>query len=325
VSLNLLPVRLSWRRSGRLPAAALLALIGGLASGCIASYQTVPWVNTQRYPGPMEQRANLPPGSQDDYPEGPEVVLIVRHADPVEVRQAGMPQGTPMAFYDKRARVHSGSWVHSGSGGRAEVIWPHGTSILLLGYGTGIVGSTSRGEPTFVFREMATARLEPSREEHIELLGGAKLVASQGPIVLARVRDDIVELRNQSSDDVTVEFRDEILLIEPGEVVDLALLSSGARPVARSRSFESVRGQGFELEVSGESEPRVEGQTLVFDASGPTEIEGLGVRVRVRANERVTFQGVAGPIVSKNASPIMVPTEAPEQDPKAIENETSQP
>jgi len=291
-------------RMGRPLCAVLLA---GLASSCIASYQTVPWVDTQRYPGPMEQRANLPPGSRDDYPEGPEVVLIVRHADPVEVRRAGLPQGTPMAFYDKRARVHSGSWVHSGSGGRAEVIWPHGTSVLLLGYGTGIIGSTSRGEPTFILREMSSVRLEPAREERIELLGGAMLVVSRGPIVIARVRDDILELRNQSDADATVEFRDETLVIEPGEVVDLALLSSGARPTARARSYERVEGAGFSLDVAGEVESRAEGDIVVLVASGPTEIEGLGVRISVRADERVTFHGLGGPIAAPIAAPVAAP------------------
>lgn len=283
--------------SGRRFLGGAWLLLAGVASGCIASYQTVPWVDTQRHPGPMEQRANLPPGSQDDYPEGPEVVLIVRHADPVQVRRPGLPQGTPMAFYDKRARVNSGSWVHCGTGGRAEVIWPHGSSVLLIGYSTGVVGSTSRGDPTFVFREMDSARLEPTREERIELLGGAVVVATQGPVMIERVRDDILELRNQSGEDVKVEFLDETLLIEPGEVVDLALLTAGARPRPRARSYERVAGKGFTVEVAGSIAAEVDGNLVAIAATGPTEIHGLGLSVNVRADERVTINGFGGPAV----------------------------
>lgn len=301
----------------------------GVVSSCIASYQTVPWVDTQRYPGPMEQRANLPPGSQDDYPKGPEVVLVVRHADPVQVRRAGLPQGTPMAFYDKRARVHSGSWVHSGDGGRAEVLWPHGTSVLLIGTNTGIVGSTSRGDPTFVLREMASVRIEPTREERITLLGGAVLVASQGPVMIERMRSDILELRNQSEDDVTVEYRDDTLVIEPGEVVDLALLSSGAAPRPRARSYDRLLGTGYEVQVAGDVSTRIDGAEVEIASDGPTEIQGLGVSVNVGSGERVTINGLGAPLgpLQAVAPPAQPASEdgTPDEDASGDEARTTEP
>ena len=51
-------------------------------------------------------------------------------------------------------RINAGSWVFSGAGGRLEVLWPSGTSVVLFGSCTGVVGSESLGESTFYFQEI---------------------------------------------------------------------------------------------------------------------------------------------------------------------------
>jgi hypothetical protein len=68
-------------------ALVLTALTVGTA-GCIASVEDVPWVDTQRYPKPMNPRADLPPGSAELYAPGPEVVLV--HLEHTPYEDAGL-------------------------------------------------------------------------------------------------------------------------------------------------------------------------------------------------------------------------------------------
>ena len=103
----------------------------------------------------MEPTADpLPLGTMGQHPVGPEEVLVVRIADPVHVRRPGEASSYPLHFYSKQSRMNAGTWVFSGSGGRLEVLYPENTSIMLYGLGSGVVGSESRGEPIFFFREL---------------------------------------------------------------------------------------------------------------------------------------------------------------------------
>jgi len=43
-------------------------------------------------------------------------------------------------------RVHAGSEVSSAPGGRIEVLWSNGNSIVLFDGGAGVVGSPSKGQ-----------------------------------------------------------------------------------------------------------------------------------------------------------------------------------
>ena len=182
------------RFPARSAAAAALALALGTA-GCIASVEDVPWVDTQRYPKPMNPRGDLPPGSAELYAPGPEVVLVVRTADPVQVRRAGEVQGHPLHFYDKRERVQAGSFVHTGSGGRAELAWANGTTVKLSGDCTAVVGSTSRGDPTLYLLDVRSK--EEFEEGHMPGLvhapGGQLVQATDQWVAVRGAAPDFAE------------------------------------------------------------------------------------------------------------------------------------
>jgi hypothetical protein len=317
-------------------ALVLTALTVGTA-GCIASVEDVPWVDTQRYPKPMNPRADLPPGSAELYAPGPEVVLVVRTADPVQVRRAGEVQGHPLHFYDKRERVQAGSFVHTGSGGRAELAWANGTTVKLSGDCTAVIGSTSRGDPTLYLLDVAVAVIVPRVAERFELAGGAELEVDAGPVVLERVAPDVLRVRNSSRETLAVAFRDARMVIDPGELVDLPILAAGARPT-ESEPESRLLGSGFSVATWGDVRLAREGDAIAADAGGPGEVEGLGVRVRVAAGDRVWLSGAAGtdappaPKAPRSAigpasAPVMPPREpapdaAPEPTPDAAPEPT---
>ena len=107
-----------------------LALALSLAPGCVW------WRDAQRWPGPMRATVEpLPPGDLAYHPPGPEEVSLIRHADQVQVRPAGALQGHPLSFYDKKVRLKAGGAAIVAPGGRAEILWPEGSSIVLFGRG----------------------------------------------------------------------------------------------------------------------------------------------------------------------------------------------
>jgi hypothetical protein len=241
----------------------------------------------------MEASVNpLPQGDFVGEVTGPEEVYIVRHADPVQVRPAGLPSSFPLSFYDKDIRVGAGSTVYSAPGGRVEIIWPDGTSIVMFGRGTGIVGSTSRGEPAFTFREVERALLDLNHDEEIELYGGAHLTASTGPFILDHVREDILRVKNQSQSAGRIAFREAVFTLDPGQVVDLPVLSGGARPSPRDSGLAFARAGGFAIEYGGAIERVPAEGAVVLAATGDHEIHGLGVSVRLRPGEEARFRGL---------------------------------
>jgi hypothetical protein len=274
-------------------AARLVAavLVSATCAGC-STYGRWPFWSTQLHPEPMVASNNpLPPGAQLLYPEGPEEVLIVRHADPVRVRPAGRTGGYPLAFHSKTARLHAGSSVSVAPGGRAEVLWDDGTSIVLSDRGFGLVGSPSRGEPLFTFLEIDRVWIDLKGEEQIELVGGSRLSASRGPIVLDRVRQDVVRVKNQSKVAARIAFREDVVDLEPGQAVDLPLLSAGGRPAKSATSGDAALGPGFTVQASGSVQTDADGSRVRVVAVGEHEIRGLGVRVRLDRGEEVEFAG----------------------------------
>ncbi len=256
-------------------------------------YGRWPFWTTQRDPGPMTNAVDpLPAGAQAEYPEGPEEVLVVRHADPVKVRPAGRTAGFPLSFYDKTTRVHAGSSVSVAPGGRVEVLWNDGSSILMSDRGFGLVGSPSRGESMFTFLEVTTAWIDLKGEEQIDLVGGARLSAASGPIALERVRADILRLKNQSKEPCRIAFREDVIDLDPGQAVDLPLLSAGGRPTRSATSAEIVIGPGFEVRSSGSVQTGTDATGVRVQAVGEHEIQGMGVRVRLDRGEEVEFQGL---------------------------------
>lgn len=269
-----------------------LALTLGLvfvASSC-TGLRRWPWGTTQRAPAPMENDVNpLPPGDRERLPPGPEEVLVLRHADPVQVRPAGLTASFPLSFYNKSLRVNAGSGVSSAPGGRVEILWPGGNSIVLFGRSSGLVGSPSRGEPAFVIRQVERAQIEFNADEQIELLGGARLAASTGPFVLDHVREDILRVKNQSKGPGRISFRDALLVLDPGQVVDLPLLASGARPVQSDPGLQQSGGAGFRVAWSGQVDVEPADGAVRVRALGEHELVGLGLHVRMERDEEVLF------------------------------------
>lgn len=306
-------------------------------------------VKTQRLPRPMVDAVDpLPPGTIDQYPPGPEEVTVVRHADPVQIRPAGLSSSFPMPFYRKQARVNSGTWVLCGAGGRAEVFWPNGTAVLLDGHGTGVIGSASRGDPTFSLHELDRARILLMPGDRIELLGGSILVVDEpipsgpvtpsspptsgtngqdesidsegedidigptrvGPIVVEHPREEVLRVINRCKEAATVLFREDSLRVEPGEALDIPLLAAGGRPFQADPGFQTLAGR---VEVRGEVEivPGRYGDSL--RALGEHEMRGLGVRVRLDTGEAASFSDLSGRSLIEN------PPEQPSEEESATD------
>jgi len=263
----------------RLGLCALLLGTLGLA-GC----------NPQIWPKPMDaRRSPLPPGAL--WQEGPEEVTLVRLADPVKVRPPGQNAGFPVLYYDKSRRVRAGSGVLVDAGGRAEILWPSGTSVTLTGPGAGVVGSTSRGDPTFVFEGLGLARLNVVSPDQVQLLGGSILTGDSGPYLVRRSGPETIQVRNQSKEPLMVAFRTTEFEIGPGQQIDLPLISGGAAPTAGD-GFRVIDADGYWIEARGDVQSQAGQGGLRLQASGPHEIRGLGVRMKLSEGDSVTFTGL---------------------------------
>jgi len=257
-----------------------------LCTGC--------FVRVQRIPGPMRnQKDPLPPGTLDMFDEGPEEVLVLRHADPIQVRPANSASSFPLKFFRKQARVNSGSWVFCGAGGRAEIIWPNGTSLLLFGRGSGVIGSKSREEPSFFFQELTRASVTLTAGDHLQLLGGALLYADSGPFVLENDRVEIVRVRNRSKATGRVVFRDGVFDLDAGQVIDLPLLESGGQPIQVDPSFQTLETGGAPISVRGDVEILPDPDGTRVRAGGEHEIRAYGVRVRLDVGEEALFRDLS--------------------------------
>lgn len=277
----------SLRSPLRLPA-VLLAGAGLVLAGC--------FVDTQRLPGPMPGVVDpLPPGSLELYPPGPEQVLVIRHADPVQVRPAGMSSSFPMHFYRKQERVNAGSWVFSGAGGRLEVFWPDGATARFFGTATAIVGSPARGEASLIVRDVDKLSITLTEGRQIELVGGSVLVSDTGPFVVERIRPDILRIHNASKGVGRLAFREERIDLDPGNVLDLPLLPGGGDPVARPPGFQRVDTAGGPVEVRGDVDVEREEVGTRILVRGEHEVRGLGQRVRLGEGEELWIGPLGAP------------------------------
>ncbi len=263
--------------------------------GSCAGWTRWPWGTTQRWPGAMGNSVEpLPAGESHLFEEGPEEVLVLRHADPVKVRPTGLSAGYPLTFYRKSVRVHAGSEVSSAPGGRIEVLWPNGNSIVLFDGGTGVVGSPSKGQSSFLFLGCERARIDLKEADQIELLSGARLSASTGPFVLERTREDVLRVSNQSKGTGEVLFRDAAIRLDPGQEVELALLSAGGKPMQVDTGQKQIEGAGYTVRWSGSVDAAREGDSVRARALGENEIQANGVHVRLEKDETVRFEGLGG-------------------------------
>ena len=256
------------------------------------------WIDTQRHPGPMiAEEGPLPPGSADQFEAGPEEVIVTRLADPVFVRRPQEASSFPLYHYRKQERLNAGSWVFAGAGGRVEVLYPGGTSVMLLGHGAGVVGSESRGEPLFFFEEVDRAVLHLGEDEQVRLLGGAVLTANGGPVALERQEDDVLRVINRSLKTCWVAYREEVLQLDPAEVVDLPLLDGGTGPLASPEGFKRLRvgDDGPPVDVRGDVEASVEPGATRLRASGEHEVLALGLRLRLDPGDEVVLSTLDAP------------------------------
>ena len=268
-----------------------LALGSALAlSGC----------RTQRWPEPMP----LPPGgeaallaAQADQPRSAEEVRCVRHADPVNVRPAGLLSGYPLKFYDHSARLQAGAWVVVGAGGRAEVYWPEeNLSIELFDTGALQIGERDRDEPAAHLTNITTARIRLTPGNRVQLEGGATLAGDpdldSGPFVVERRYDSALRVFNRSKRTGYIGYREETLSLGPGEAVDLPLLALGADPFDSNLRTRRARGAG-NLEVEFDGGVRaVEGDAQSVRVEADTfrgSARALGLRVNLEAGDEAAF------------------------------------
>lgn len=302
---------------------AAMALTALLALGCAGCQMENPWpkLRAQRWPAPMSGPGErLAGGPAQAHPPGPEEVLVIRHADPVQIRPAGMPAAFPMRHHDKERRVNAGSWVFSAPGGRAEVLWPDGASIVLFGRATGLVGSPTRGEPTFRLIEGERATIMPLEGARFELMGGSILEAPSGPYKVVLAGGDTVRVTNQSKRSGEIWYREEILRLEPGQTVDLPLLDGGCAPTSDAPPEREVRAAGVRARVDGRAELRAHPQGIVVTAAGDHEVRALGIRLVVGEGERAFIGQPGGPVSFEEAGEVLGDGDAPPLAPPQIES-----
>lgn len=270
-----------------------------LVQGCAGAWRW-PWGYTQRWPGPMESLADpLPAGDRELYKEGPEQLLVLRHADPCQVRPAGYASSFPLTFHKKQLSVHSGSCVYTAPGGRIEVLWPNGSSISLSGRGAGIIGSKSRGEPAFVFQQVDRAQIQLQERDEVELVGGARLSAEGGPFLLSLLRHDLLRLKNQSKGPGEVSYRASVFHLDPGQIVDLPLGTTPGTPRPESGDWQTANEAGLSVEWQGALERADADGALGLRALGEHEIRALGLRVHLERDEEVRFRPLGEPVAKR--------------------------
>lgn len=196
------------------------SLVAALCVGC----------QVQAHPGPMGGPDEVPPGLGAVLSEGPEEALLIRHGDTVHVQRAGESTPYILHFYEKQERIRAGAAVFTDAGGRAELQFAQGSSVLLNGTGALAVGSPSRGEPLVHLLDLERATLTLSPDEVASLPGGLELSGAGGPYALERIAPDVLEFRNRGRGDVRVSLRDGVLVLSPGDVVHLPVLRVGGRP-----------------------------------------------------------------------------------------------
>jgi hypothetical protein len=230
------------RESKLMRRASLLAFTVRRCSGLhgLAARDALP---SQRWPEPMETAHPLPPGDATLYPPGPEEVRVLRHADPVQVRQAGSAGAVPLSYRRKELRVASGSGVTCSEEGRVEILFDSGSSVVLYGHCNAIVGSPSRGEPSLFVRDLEQVRFDPVAEDLYELSGGTRLRARDGPVRATLYKKDVLRVANESKRSATVASSADDRA-RPGPWCSCRC-SRADRGRPRRRALSDVVGPGF--------------------------------------------------------------------------------
>jgi hypothetical protein len=269
----------------------------------------------------------LPPGTTLEHPAGPEEVLVLRIADPVHVRRPGQAANFPLYFYKKNARLNAGSWVFCGAGGRAEIIFGGGASLLFLGHGSGVVGSPSRDEPVFFMHDVETAVVHLSAGQQIRLPGGAILDADEGPFVIEREQEEILRIRNRSKGMGRLAYLDEEFQLSPGDVIDLPILEGGMAPREEDPGFQTQTDVDPRLSFRGDVVLVPKGKGVRIRATGENEVLGHGLRMRLERGQEVWIDdfvtaapGVPPPVVPDTGEGDSAGSEDPQDDSGSEDN-----
>jgi len=308
------------------PAGAPLARRAATLAACAAA-ALLAACSTQRWPAPMRASA----AAREPLPtiaQGPTEVLVLRHADPVEVRPIPGGGSWPLYFYSKKERLRSGASVLTGAGGRAEILWPgRSASFLLIGEAVCEIGEPTRDEPALALRGLSNARVFLTPDLRVRLLGGSILsgdpgVDRVGPIFLEHRDSDVLRVHNQAKTLCTIEFRDERIDLGPGQVVDLALLGAGGHPFELAEDASGIGPPAQGLSASGSVEAVQERGGLRLLASGPARVHGRGQVVNLAAGEQAFFgppdaRASSAPSLDAQNEPQAVPEPSPDPAPSA--------
>ncbi len=269
---------------GRVPrlAAAVALLVG---SAC----------NTQIWPKPMVQAVDpLPPGVLANTTPGQTEVLLIRHADPVQVRLAGSQGAFPLTHYRKRQRVWAGTWMHCGAGGRAELLWvSDGATVVVFDEALCSVGDLERGEPSVRFETLTRAEIELAPGALVQLPGGSLLsgppTEPTGPYLVQHIYDEMLRVFNQSRSPAYLAFREERITLGPGERIDLPLLGEGGAPFQLGGPPVEIESAGIRGAAYGDLTVLPESAGIRARSQGEGRLVGNGVIVHLAAGEEAAL------------------------------------
>lgn len=254
------------------------------------------YVNTQRYPGILKPTTTpLPEGAKATFARGPEEALVIRHSDLVSVRIAETMSTIELRWYDRTARIPSGSWVYTGPQGFAEVLLPGATKVMMRGNCAGVVGSESRREPLFSFIEVADAMVTFGEIGQIQLPGGALLEADNGLFGIKGLRKDLIRVSNRSGRKGTISYREELIVLDPSGSIDLALLGAGTAPFELDPDSRTVLSDGGRIELRGDLDVLASREGARLRAAGPNDITAYGLIVRLEVGDEILFEGLGSP------------------------------
>ena len=253
----------------------------------------------------------LPAGVDSDTPAGLVEVLVYRHADPVQVRLPESPTAFPLTFFRKNRRMNSGAWVHCGAGGRAEILWPtDGAKILLHDNGVCRIGEPSRGEPAVRFEALTRAEISLSPGAITELPGGSQLTgppdSPAGPYLVRRIYNELIRIFNQSGAPAYLRFREEEIVLGPGERIDIPLLEAGGAPIDLGGAPRSIEGGRIEGVVYGNLGVESEGGGMRIrsvDGSGIVLSQGLAIWLRGADQALLRDLGEVGSMDTSSRAP----------------------
>lgn len=252
----------------------------------------------QRSPGPM------PFAGEDESPTLREpVARLIRHGDMVQYRPAGEAGTVTMAFHRKEAELAAGSWVFTGSSGRAEFLRPTGSSAILFGTGAASLGD-GRQAPWLNFTDFDRVRMLLRPGDRVGLPGGAELEPigtgdePGGPFVLEKTDRRLFRVHNQGTVQLRVRYRDETLVLEPAQRVVLARIADGyggTDALGAQTSTLALGERSARVVGRVDATPEEGGRWRLAARGGPATVFVQGLRLELADGEEVVWRFPEGP------------------------------